>query len=203
MPKLPADFTSQRQFVIAFLYQLISYAMSRRYTQEEKERALAKLAGNGGNIFATAKQLKIPQKTLEYWNLHRTKKKKKIPSEKPKKSLVERLEDEIHRLLDAVPEKIQPANLSQVFVAIGISIEKMQLLKGILTPEEMIGRISDGPRRDAVCRLLGLRLSEGGFGAGGQAGPVPPIPARPARLQPGGAESPVVGEAKGDSAAAT
>src|SRR5690606_6621395 len=44
--------------------------------------------------------------------------------------LAERLETFVHEALDSTAEKIDAANLQQLFIAIGISLDKMQLLKG-------------------------------------------------------------------------
>jgi transposase-like protein len=109
----------------------------RRYSDEEKAAALATLDANGGNIAETQRQIGIPYRTLANWaaeerngtmhedvaNLGNIK----------KIDLAQRLEEIARELADAMPDKIERANLQQVATSMAIAIDKMQLLRGAPT----------------------------------------------------------------------
>jgi len=103
----------------------------RRYSDEEKANALAALAANAGNIERTARELSIPASTLQHWangNVHA-----QVTNLRDQKKgvLAEGLEDVAWRLLEGVtPAKIAETDVRELLTAVGIAVDKMQLLRG-------------------------------------------------------------------------
>ena len=113
----------------------------RHYTDSERATALATLAANGGNLARTAAETGVPAATLAQWrNAQAT------AAQTPKKAdpatlaaLVEvvkleldaKLERNAHFFAEAMglPEKIAEATLAQLATALGVTIEKMRLLR--------------------------------------------------------------------------
>ena len=127
------------------------------YSDSEKATALAALDANGGNVAATARQLKIPRKTLDGWkagtNVHEEV--AEIRQEK-KRDLADEMEKIALNLVDAIPDKIKEASLQQTATSLGIAVDKMQLLRGKptainqdgeMTPEQRKARIDELNRR--------------------------------------------------------
>lgn len=69
-----------------------------------------------------------------------------------REDLADRLEDLAHKLLDKAEGKIGDANLSNVTVALGISIDKMRLLRE--QPTSITAAMTDDERADRVATLL-------------------------------------------------
>lgn len=120
----------------------------RNYSDEEKQNALAALDANGGDISLTARQLDIPRKTLGEWakghNIHPDV--AEVCQER-KVALSDQLEAVAFQLAEAIPGKIGKASLQQVAVALGITVEKMLLLREskpnetTLTDEQRLQRL--------------------------------------------------------------
>lgn len=92
-------------------------------TDLEKER-IEDLAANGLSNRAIAREIGRTHPTVQ---TH-------IESPDAQQCIANKLERVIHRTLDAITdENIAKANLPQKLVAIGIAVEKMQLLKGLAT----------------------------------------------------------------------
>jgi len=123
--------------------------MSRRsYSDADKATALAALDANGGNVKRTASQLNIPHKTLDDW-AHGRKLHPAVAELRTVKkgALADKFENLAHHLLDAMPEKIQKATLSQCAVTAGIAVDKAKILRG----EELY----DDPAAE-ICRIMGI-----------------------------------------------
>lgn len=112
--------------------------MAHPYSERDRAAALAALEANDGNLTRTANQLGMSTSTLRRWRNHQADPsitgpiKSATAAELPaaRASIADRLRDFIHAALDVSDGKLEDANLQQTFVAIGISVEKAQLLDG-------------------------------------------------------------------------
>jgi transposase-like protein len=143
--------------------------VGRRYSDEEKAQALAALDANGGNVAKTARQIGVPRKTLAEWAADRhthddvaeIRQRKKI-------DLAQQLENIARQIADALPDKIQAANLQQAATSMAIAIDKMQLLRGAPTSisdiaiEQIADRIErmTEDERAVLARQLGADYPE-------------------------------------------
>ncbi len=106
----------------------------RRYSDNDKATALAMYDANGGNLYRTSRELKIPQSTLEEWvNGRGTSHDVPELRNEKRQELQEVLRDLAYEIAGAMPAKIKSATLSQQSTALGIVLEKMQLLSGKAT----------------------------------------------------------------------
>lgn len=126
----------------------------RRYSDKDKAESLAVLDANGGNVAKTSRDTSIPSNTLIDWRDGRG-----VVSEvteircENRKALAEHLEDIAYKIVEAIPDKIGEANLVQLSTSLGISVDKMQLLRGKATAINEDASLSDEGR---VARLAGL-----------------------------------------------
>jgi hypothetical protein len=126
-------------------------AVRRRYSDEERANALAALAANGGNVNQTARQLNIPEPTVRHWangNVHPDVVK---DHEEKKESMAVALDRVAQQLLDAIPGKIDKANLSHTATAMGIAIDKARLLRG--EPTSISKEMDDLPEDEIDRRI--------------------------------------------------
>jgi len=100
------------------------------YSDEERATALASLDGNGGNRQRTARQLGIPRKTLATWASGPIHPGLADLRHQKKRELADALEQVAYRLLDAIPGKLEGANLLELAITLGILVDKMLLLRG-------------------------------------------------------------------------
>jgi transposase-like protein len=119
----------------------------RKYTDEEKAACLAALAASGGNLSQAARSSGVPRNTLRRWLEEQqaappapsVATPKKEPSDTPPTlaalvpvvagKLADKLEAIAHRIADVMPGKIEASSLPQLAVSLGITIEKMRLLR--------------------------------------------------------------------------
>lgn len=138
--------------------------MAHPYAERDRAAALAALEANGGNLSRTATQLGMSRTTLSRWRddhndptaTGHLKNAADDALPEARRSISDRLRDFIHSALDLAPDKLEEANLQQVFVAIGISAEKAQLLDG--KPTE-IGK-HEHERRETPARALEAAADE-------------------------------------------
>lgn len=100
----------------------------RQYTDADRAAALAVLDLHAGDVGKAARLLGIPRKTLEGWARGRT----EVPAElrrQKRAELAVQLEAIAHLILDLVSERLPTASVPQLFTGLGITIDKMQLLK--------------------------------------------------------------------------
>jgi transposase-like protein len=103
----------------------------RQYSDADKAVALVAIDGNGGNVKRTAIQLGIPHKTLDDWAKGRNQNPAVAELHTRKKgSLADKFENLAHLLVDAMPEKIAKATLSQCAITSGIATDKAIRLRG-------------------------------------------------------------------------
>lgn len=127
----------------------------RQYSDAEKAAALLALQANGGNLKQTAKQTAIPYSTLKAWAggagvSHGV---ADIREEK-KNVLADYLEDVAWKLAEAMPKKVRGAQLQQIATSMGITIDKMQLLRGKATAILDDASLTDEKRADRITQLL-------------------------------------------------
>jgi len=105
----------------------------------------AEYPGKEGALMEVARHLGMPHNTLRNWYHD---KHNPPPSElrrDKKKDLIIELEEVAHKLVRAIPGKIDEASLQQVATSMAIAIDKMQLLKGQPTWRgEVINLLKDG-----------------------------------------------------------
>lgn len=128
-------------------------AKRRRYSDSDKAAALTVLDANEGNLNKTAKQLDIPRTTLERWVEGRVSDDVPQLRQQTKKALANELEALAYKLIEAMPEKLEGANLQQASVALGIVVEKMQLLRGDPT-ERFEHTLDDRERASRITAIL-------------------------------------------------
>ena len=112
--------------------------MAHPYSEHDRAAALAALETNEGNLTRTAKQLGMSTSTLRRWRDHQAdptitgplKKATEAALPQARAKIADRLRDFIHEALDIAPGKLDEANLQHIFTAIGISVDKSQLLDG-------------------------------------------------------------------------
>ena len=124
-----------------------------KYTDEQKAEALVLLDANNGNMKKTAAMLGIPRATLQTWAKGSTIT-PEIEAQRQEKriKLADRLLDIAHLLVDAIPEKIKSANLQSSTIALGIVVEKAELLLGEPTARQEIS----GAHGEPLVKLDGL-----------------------------------------------
>ncbi len=106
----------------------------RQYSEDDKATALACLCANRGNQKKTARQCQIPRATLQKWIQGKGVSAGAAAKVAHKKGeLADKLEALAHRLLDAMPDKIEAASLQSLTVALDVAIDKMRLLRGEAT----------------------------------------------------------------------
>lgn len=107
----------------------------RRYDDKFRASAVVMLEAAGypdreGSLAEVARHIGMPHNTLRNWyhSVHNP-----PPSDvrqEKKEDLVIELEKVAHLLVKAIPDKIEDATLQQVATSMGITIDKLQLLKG-------------------------------------------------------------------------
>lgn len=126
-----------------------------RYSDEFRAQAIAMLQLNGypeskGALLKTAKYLGIPQRTLSRW----AKRQSNPPPDKlvHKKNfdLRQAIKDELQAVLYELPSARPDADYKELITALGILVDKSQLLEGkaterieYLTPEERTDRLTE------------------------------------------------------------
>ena len=101
------------------------------FTEDDKAAALAALAANAGNVSKTARDLGIPRTTLSRWsNGERITDGVTAKAHVKKSALADELESLARILVGAMPEKVADATLQQSATALGITVDKMQVLRG-------------------------------------------------------------------------
>lgn len=128
--------------------------MARRSDQQKAE-ALAVLDANAGNVSKTARDTGIPRKTLEEWRDGRVAEGVAELRQEKKEGLADRLEAIALQMLDAMPSKILDASLKDTATAVGIAIDKRQLLTGQPTAIQRNEGLTEDERASRVAELLG------------------------------------------------
>lgn len=122
-------------------------------SDEEKAQALAALDANGGDVSKTARQLGLPRTTLNEWKAGRVTNGVTELRQVKKEGLADALERIAYKCVEVLPDKLDLASAKDAAVVLGVSVEKMQLLREkptsiqvtetALTPEERAARVSE------------------------------------------------------------
>lgn len=132
----------------------------RKYSDHDRAAALAALDANGGNVFKTSKQLSIPRATLQEWAAGRVNDDVPELRHEKKQELSERLDEIAHKILDVLPKKLAEATAPQLATALGIVIDKKQLLTGEATSRNEVKVDLDGTK-ERLARLVNRHASDG------------------------------------------
>ena len=141
-----------------------------RYSQQDKANALAMVDANGGNVSAASRQAGVPRVTLSSWFHGRgdLTEETQVMREQAKATLADRLEELAHKLVSKIPDL--EGNIQQAAIALGIAVEKMQLLRGQPTDRQEMN-LDDKERVDRAAAILATaearqrrRATEGGTG---------------------------------------
>jgi hypothetical protein len=130
---------------------------------DAKAAALAALEANGHNYTRTAKDLRasgatVSATTLRRWHAEMGERKNaavdgRMPAARA--TLTERLGAFVDAALTVAPDKLGDANLRDTMTAVGIAIDKLQLLEGKPTSiDEVRDALSDDERAARVAALL-------------------------------------------------
>lgn len=127
------------------------------HSDAQKAEALAALAANGGNVARTARQIGVPATTLTKWskgvNVNGDVTEK---GEEKRIGLADRLETLAHQIVDRLPEKFDDATAQQLATTLGITVDKMQILRG--KPSQINQETADPERRrERIAELLAKR----------------------------------------------
>src|SRR4051812_47415922 len=101
----------------------------RRYTDEFRATAVASVVTNGGNVEQTANQLGIPEQTLRSWVSGRRHAEVLQMCDSKKAALADCIQEVAYLVVGAMPAKIKDAPLEKLAVTLGITVEKMRLLR--------------------------------------------------------------------------
>jgi Bacterial regulatory protein, Fis family len=133
----------------------MSQKQARDYADTDRAAALAALDGNQGNVERTAQQLNIPRRTLRGWIDGDAAARVDGERQAIKEDLSELLEDLACRLVGAALTKVKEgsATLLQIATALGITVDKMNVLRG--RPSSITGRVmNDEERLSRVVEIL-------------------------------------------------
>jgi transposase-like protein len=137
--------------------------MGQHHSDEERAACLAALSANGGNIAKTARECGVSRQTLQRWvreqaqvndetGIKRAPKKASaqhvaelLPD--ARETLEAKLEALAHKILAVIPGRLDEANLSQLSVALGVTVDKLALLRIKLPPSE---ELEERPVREIV-----------------------------------------------------
>lgn len=145
-------------------------AKKRRYSDLERSSALAALTANGGNLDRTAKQVGIPTTTLYNWAKGVSHPEASSNGEQ-KRALADLLEEVARKILADLPGKLPSSDMRGAATALGIVIDKMQLLRG--KPTEIVDDLNADERAKRLACLLDAARTRGdGLPSSGDASPV-------------------------------
>jgi transposase-like protein len=127
------------------------------YTPEFKANVLVGIKSNGGNIEATAFQFGIPRTTIYRW-LNENVAQKELADEitKVEGEFVEDLRELRNKVLHRVVGLVDEMTAKEATVALGILIDKIQLLTGQATDRREI--IGNGESVDEAIKRLSAEL---------------------------------------------
>ncbi len=101
----------------------------RRYSDRDREEAMAALASNGNNVFKTAKELGIPPRTIANWAEGKSHPELANVGNGKKEELAGILEDFAYKAVDVADKNVGKLNAKDAITAAAIAIDKMRLLR--------------------------------------------------------------------------
>lgn len=152
----------------------------RRYDDKFRASAVVTLEAAGypdkeGALTQVSKHIGVPHNTLRGWYYAEHNPPPSQLRQEKKEELHIELEKVAYILVGAMPDKIDEATLQQVATSLGITIDKMQLLRGQptwrgeivnllkegkITPQEIMDEFSDTPElAEELFESAGLRFA--------------------------------------------
>lgn len=128
----------------------------RSYSDVDKATILAALDANGGNVNKTAKELHIPRATIQEWMNGRVSDDVPNIRQEKKLELSELIDNEIYAIFEAMQTKRNTAAYSNLATAIGILVDKKQLLAGKATERKEVTGKDGGAIETRVTMLSEL-----------------------------------------------
>lgn len=125
----------------------------RQYSDEEKANTLLALDANRGNLSLTAAETGIPLTTIQTWRDGGVSRAVTELRNGIREPLADRLEALAHKCLDVLPGKIDTATASQIAFTLGMSVEKMRLLREQSTANVRADNINDDERVEEIAAL--------------------------------------------------
>jgi hypothetical protein len=125
-------------------------ASKQRYSDEFRADALAALAANGGNLNKTALELRVPWKTLKNWASGARHPEASQMAQNKMGHLADTLERVAFLLAGDLQDaaRRERANVTQVATALGIVVDKMQVLRG--QPTDISSNLTDAERATRI-----------------------------------------------------
>lgn len=105
-------------------------SVRRQYSDEERGATLTALDANGGNVSKTARETGVPRKTVEEWRDGRHVPEVANIRQGKRRALADELEELAYLCLDLLPDKLNDASAAATATALGIAVDKMQVLRG-------------------------------------------------------------------------
>lgn len=138
----------------------------RRYTDEFRAQALACLQANAGNVKRTAKQLGIPEKTLEGWHKGTRNPVHAELRDKKTGELKDVLDAWVREITSIPVERFPELSLQQAGVAVGIAVDKIMLLTGrptVIDESRVTGKVDlDRLSTDELLHLAAIKAKAEG-----------------------------------------
>ena len=126
--------------------------MRTYYTIEYKLKVLVALDANNGNIYGTARAFGIPRQTVSNWNRDRELifEQSETLAEERRLPLSRRLSLLINQISDALPEKVEKAQLGDATRALNILLD----LRDAVAAREDAKRSASGSARAKLAEIL-------------------------------------------------
>ncbi len=161
----------------------------RRYSHDERAKAVAAVAANNGSVHGTARILGVPETSLRQW-VNGERHPELLPlSERYKRELADKFEGLVWRLLDIVDEKIDELTPYQAMLAAAICTDKWLLLtaeptEATRTRGESVRAGEFGARHNSLhAGVSGMTISEAAIAEARKLldglGTPPPVPLPP------------------------
>jgi hypothetical protein len=106
----------------------------RRYSDDDRAKALAALAANGGNVNLTARELEIPEATLRSWHNGTSHPEASQDFAAQKSELAARWLKVANVALDVLDKGGEDLRVRDAATVAGIATDKMLLLRGDAPP---------------------------------------------------------------------
>lgn len=115
--------------------------MPRRYTDDDKQRALARLRDNSGDCRCTSQETGIPARTLRNWARQEQQAEGEADMERAMAQMRHRLIDNVLRLANSLEAKIDDAPLNQHASALAQLVDRLIKLAEKLPESNSDGEI--------------------------------------------------------------
>lgn len=166
------------RFAVAGGHFFLTGAMRRRYSDQERAEALARLDSNAGNVARTARELAIPRITLLGWRDDPFAAGVSELRQQKRAALADDLEDLAAEMIPVLHEKLGSASFHALVVGLGVVIDKLRLLRAEATEIVEAEALTEDERRARVAELF-VRAGAGGTGSAAHGAPAHEHPVLP------------------------